>query len=119
MKGSALIVGLSGLWGAVGAGLMAAGSHADPRLGTAGLILTLHGLAAMAVTSQAVVEGVMKRLARALMLLGSGLFAGEIALHVLGHVTALGALAPIGGVLCIAGWGLVTVGAFTGRREAL
>ena len=115
-KESNMFLGLAGLWGAVGVIMLAAGGH-PPQTGiltTGGQFLLFHAPAVMVTTLQTRFGGIYKRAALVLMLVGSGMFALEIGLHVAYGSAVAGPLAPIGGVCAILGWLCIAIGAVRG-----
>jgi uncharacterized membrane protein YgdD (TMEM256/DUF423 family) len=109
---------VAGLWGAWGVAMLALGGHA-PQAGiatTAGQFLLLHAAAVMAVAQQTRFGGVYLRAAVALLLVGSGLFAAEIAVHMVYGQAVAGPLAPIGGGAAILGWLCIAIGALRGEK---
>ena len=88
---------------AAGVALLAYAAHAgaaNARLQSAGLVLTLHGVAVAAMGSTA--RGRTEQVALAGLVAGALLFAGALlAAHLLGASTRA---APVGGVLVIASW---------------
>lgn len=106
------------LFGMCGIGLAAAASHMDDQrlLGSAALMCLVHAPALLGLA----VAGGRLRLSFApalLMIVGVGLFAGDLVKrHFLG--TALFPMsAPLGGMTMMAGWLIVGVGSLMPRRE--
>lgn len=91
----------SGLAGAAGVTLAAAGSHAvNGGLETAGLLLVMQAGAVLALAGR----GRVFTLPAALLLAGSALFAGDLAARAFLETRLFPYAAPTGGVMMIAGW---------------
>lgn len=92
------------LWGLLGVACLAMGTHLDPsgRLTTGGQVLLFHAATVLALFAMRDTLGKGGLHARALLMLGSGMFAADMALR-LGsfHVPMM---APIGGMVMMAGW---------------
>jgi len=92
------------LWGLLGVACLAMGTHLDPsgRLTTGGQVLLFHAATVLALFAMRETLGKGGFHARILLMLGSGLFAADMALR-LGsfHVPMM---APIGGMIMMAGW---------------
>lgn len=120
------IVFLAGLQGAVGVALSAVAAHRvqDPALATAAHMLILHAAAAIATAAH------LKRThhrpapaskvliaAALLMLVGSTLFAGDIALRSFTGNRLFPMAAPLGGSGMIAGWLVLALAAALSLRQ--
>jgi uncharacterized membrane protein YgdD (TMEM256/DUF423 family) len=107
-----LFVAFGALCAAFGVGLSAYAAHgaqgvAAAQLSTAALFALLHGIALAALAPAA--SDRIRRIALALLALGTLLFSGSLAAH---HAFGLPTrLAPAGGSLLIAGWLLYAVAA--------
>jgi uncharacterized membrane protein YgdD (TMEM256/DUF423 family) len=113
------VLGLAGLLGltAVAAGAFGAHGVADPRakawLQTGGEYGMIHALAAIAAVGLAYL-GARRALAAAwCFLAGATIFSGSLYLIALTRVLKFGAVTPIGGLLLVAGWALLTWAGFT------
>ncbi|MDC7682540.1 hypothetical protein PQU92_04590 [Asticcacaulis sp. BYS171W] len=95
---------LSGLWGFVGVTLLAAGSHADLRLGSAGLMLLFHAAVTIGLVQANFMSPTFKLNTLLLLIVGSGIFAADICSRVMRGAPLLPQLAPTGGVLTMLGW---------------
>ena len=98
---------LCGLLGASGVALGAVASHAlsDPQAAFAVERASTYQLIhTVAILVLLVIDGPLVRLARLAMLAGIVLFSGAIYAKYLLTIPALGALAPIGGMLMIGAW---------------
>jgi uncharacterized membrane protein YgdD (TMEM256/DUF423 family) len=108
MSVSALII-LAGLMGAVGVALTAASAHAAPGAGldSAGYMLLFHA-AAIVGAAVAAQQGIILRrmgvLSAAGLVVGAGLFAGDIALRALVGHRLFPMAAPTGGIILIVSW---------------
>jgi len=105
-RGQRILLSIAGLWGMAGVIMLAAGAHA-PNMGilaTGGMMLLFHAAAVIGLIKSPLVSGWRRALPVALMLLGSGLFGLEVALHAVLGVTPLLILAPVGGTVTILGW---------------
>lgn len=120
-KESRLTFALAGAWGLWGVALLALGGH-PPEMGiatTGGQFLLFHAPAVMAIALQTRFSGIYKRAALVLLLVGSGLFALEITMHLAYGRAVAGPMAPIGGGAAILGWLCVVIGSVRGGdREA-
>ena len=116
-----LFVVLAGLYGALGVGLAAAGSHgaAAATLGTAAQMLLFHApaLLALGLYGQATGRsGLVLQSGGLVLALGAALFAADLVMrHFRGHALFPMA-APSGGTLMILGWALVLVAGLLLRR---
>lgn len=113
-----LVHGLAGLYGVSGVALSAMAAHMeDGRLfGTASLMLLVHAPALLALSA---LTGRLRTApgAKLLMAAGVALFAGDLVFR---HYSGRGLFpmsAPSGGILMMAGWLLVAVGALIPARR--
>lgn len=104
-----LIVALSGVMGAAGVGLSAAATHGGggTLAATAGLFLILHavaglGLAALARSGSFDAGGLL--VSAAVLMVGTVIFAADLALIGFAGLHPFPMAAPIGGVMMIGGW---------------
>jgi len=104
-----LLLALAGVMGALGVVLTAASAHGKPGSGldSAGYLLLLHGIAVIAAAT-AIRSGLLLRPLGTIVLvgfvLGSGLFAADVAARAyLGH-RLFPMAAPTGGVILIVSW---------------
>jgi uncharacterized membrane protein YgdD (TMEM256/DUF423 family) len=98
---------LCGILGASGVALGAVAAHAlsDPQAASAVQLASTYQLIhTITILVLLMAQGTMIRIIRLTMLLGIVLFAGAIYAKYLLGITALGALAPIGGLLLIMAW---------------
>lgn len=114
-----LLAGLNGLL-AVAAGAFGAHAAADPYvkalLQTGAQYQAVHAAAALACLAMARRNPALQ-LAAVLFGGGALLFAGSLYLLALTGAAPLGAVAPLGGGLLLAGWATVTVAAIRGRFD--
>ncbi|MEO0501273.1 MAG: DUF423 domain-containing protein [Pseudomonadota bacterium] len=111
-----LLFGLAGLNGAAGVIFAAMGAHgplAGTNLTTASTMQLIHASAALAIL--AALSGRGGTLAAALLLVGAGLFATALYVGTLTPVS-LGPVAPVGGLLMIAGWLAIIPAALIRRK---
>jgi uncharacterized membrane protein YgdD (TMEM256/DUF423 family) len=110
---SALAIGivlvLAGLMGAGGIALAAAGAHAAPGAGldSAAYMLLFHAAAvigAVAFVQQGMLWRPLALAALAAWVVGSALFAGDLALRAFAGHRLFAMAAPSGGIILIAGW---------------
>lgn len=112
---------IAGLLGAAGVALAAASAHVPngQAAQSAAYLLIMHATAAtaiLAVSFQFENRSIF-RVSTALMLLGSTLFAADIALRAFGIAARLFPnAAPLGGILMIAGWLILTLAAIISSR---
>lgn len=111
LKSDYVFLLLSGLWGLIGVGLLAAGAHADPRLGSAGMMLIFHAVAAIALVHSGFMGPRMRLNVILCLLVGAGVFAADICSRVMRGEGLLPNLAPTGGVLVMLGWAGVSIAA--------
>ncbi len=114
---SALLLALSGIMGAAGVALSAYAAHADggANLTTAATFLLIHaaavaGLGAGASTRRGLLQ------AASLLVIGSVLFSGDIAMRAINGAPLWRMAAPTGGVMLIVGWLWLAIAGFVGRR---
>jgi uncharacterized membrane protein YgdD (TMEM256/DUF423 family) len=114
---------LAGLNGAGGIILATIAAHVvpDPRLQTAANFLLLHAAATLGVCAFAL--AVPRRTAwflaaAGLFLSGSLLFSGDLSARALAGSRLFPAAAPLGGILLILGWAIVTMAAVIGSRPS-
>ena len=105
----ALLALLAGIMGAAGVALAAAAAHARPGAGldSAAYILLFHAAAILggaALSQQDVLWRPLATLALAGWVLGSLLFAGDIALRAFADQRLFAMAAPTGGTILIAAW---------------
>lgn len=117
-----LIVALSGVMGAAGVGLSAAATHegGGALASTAGLFLLLHAATGLALAALARVnptQALGLLVSALLLLIGTIVFASDLALVGFAARRPFPAAAPIGGVSMIAGWIGVPVTVLLGRRS--
>jgi uncharacterized membrane protein YgdD (TMEM256/DUF423 family) len=123
MSATRLVFLVSALFGGAGVGLLAAGAHVGgPPVASAGQMLILHALAAMAATL-ARKAGFLRegpaRLGVALLLGGAALFALAVAAPALTGWRPFPNAAPIGGSATILGWlALALAAAWAPRASA-
>ena len=110
-----LVAGLMGLTGVVTAAAASQGS--DPRLMAGASALCLAHAPALSARYAAWPSMRTAPIAALLLILGTALFAGDLVLrHSAGH-GLFPMSAPTGGVIMMAGWLAVALGAFLSRRE--
>jgi uncharacterized membrane protein YgdD (TMEM256/DUF423 family) len=118
-----LLLLLAGLSGLVGIGLSAAAAHlpGDARnLETAGRFLLVHAavlVGIVALIGAGLTHPTATRAAGFVLLVGLGLFCGDITLRALHGVPLFPRAAPIGGFALMGGWALIALCALipTGR----
>jgi uncharacterized membrane protein YgdD (TMEM256/DUF423 family) len=113
-----IVLVLAGLMGAGGIVLAAAGAHAAPGAGldSAAYMLLFHAAAitgAVALAQQGMLWRPLALAALAAWIVGSVLFAGDLALRAFAGHRLFAMAAPSGGIILIAGW-LVFVAAAIG-----
>ena len=105
----------------VAAGAFAAHGVADPTardwLRTGATYEMTHALATLACAFLVTIGATRARLAPVLFLTGSALFSGSLYAMALGAPRWLGAVTPIGGVLFLAGWGVLAWAAMGLSRQ--
>jgi uncharacterized membrane protein YgdD (TMEM256/DUF423 family) len=101
--------------------LAAAGAHARPGTGldSAGHMLLFHAPAVIAACA-GIAAGLISRpiglIAAIALLIGAGLFAGDLALRAYAGHRLFPMAAPTGGMVMIGGWALLAVAAFVAMR---
>lgn len=115
------IVVLGGLAGLAGVALSALAAHvAGPgNLDTAARFLLVHAPALIALAAAmrtGLCHRLPGRLAAAALVLGLILFCGDLTVRTLYGIAPLRLAAPVGGVLLMAGWLMVTLGAILPAR---
>ncbi len=118
-----ILIALAGLMGAAGVVLAAASAHGKPGsdLDSAGYLLLIHAVATMAGTA-ALQQGLLMRPVGSVALwglvIGASLFAADVAARAyLGH-RLFPFAAPLGGMIQIAGWVVLSVAALLALRGA-
>jgi uncharacterized membrane protein YgdD (TMEM256/DUF423 family) len=116
-----LLIALAGAMGAAGVILTAAGAHGKPGAGldSAGYLLLIHACAAVAAIAAAR-QGIVLRPLGAIavwgFVVGAALFAADVSARAyLGH-RLFPFAAPIGGLILIASWLVLTVSALLALR---
>ena len=110
------LIFLAGLMGAAGVVLAAAGAHSKPGMGleSASQMLLVHAPAAIAACA-AISHGLLNRplglIATVGLIVGAGLFSGDLALRAYAGTRLFPMAAPTGGTILIGAWVLVAVAA--------
>jgi uncharacterized membrane protein YgdD (TMEM256/DUF423 family) len=117
------IAAAAGLMGAAGVALAAVAAHRlpTPAMASAAQMLMVHAVAVLAISAWAVRSvnaAGWWRVAARVMLLGTALFAGDIALRGFGAGQLFPMAAPIGGSLTIFAWVLVALAAAVEWRRS-
>lgn len=117
-----VVIMLSGVMGACGVGLAAAAAHLAPggALDSAATMLLLHAVAILGAAALLHADRLSPwpaYLALAGWLVGSTLFAGDIALRTFTGARLFPMAAPTGGTLLIAAWLALTAAAIGGARR--
>lgn len=111
------LLAISGLMGASGIALAAAGAHAGgPNLTSAATFLLIHA----AIVAGLSASGLALRglsLSASLLALGAILFSGDLAARSFWGERLFAMAAPLGGIIMIAGWLALTIVALAGRRN--
>ena len=116
-----ILIALTGLMGAAGVILTAAGAHGKPGVGldSAGYLLLIHACAALACIAVARQGVVLRPLASVTIIgfvLGGALFAADVSARAyLGH-RLFPFAAPTGGMILIVSWLVLTVSALLALR---
>jgi uncharacterized membrane protein YgdD (TMEM256/DUF423 family) len=115
-----VLIALAALLGLAGVALSAAAAHAGggSNLETAARFLLVHAAAVLALAALAGLGSIHPFLARAAafaLILGVGLFAGDLTLRALRGAALFPTAAPAGGFVMMAGWGLAAVAALWPR----
>jgi uncharacterized membrane protein YgdD (TMEM256/DUF423 family) len=112
---------LACLMGAAGVALAALGAHGGyPRADTAARMLLVTAPAVLALLALGRNGDLSVRIGRigiALLLAGAILFSGDLVLRDLGWRVLPGFVAPLGGMLMVAGWLFAAAAAGTARRR--
>jgi len=111
------LLAVSGLMGAAGIALAAAGAHmGGENLTSAAIYLLIHaGAVAGLCASSVAIRGLGA--AAGLLALGAILFSGDLAARVFWGERLFPMAAPAGGIIMIAGWLSLTVFALVSRRR--
>lgn len=109
-----LLIVFAGLMGAAGIALAAASTHAapGPGLDSAAYMLLFHAAAVAALVGLldgGLVWRPLGLAAAAGLVLGAGLFSGDIALRALAHARLFPMAAPTGGIVMMAAWLAVAI----------
>jgi len=116
-----ILTAIAALFGCAGIVLAAAGAHARPGTGldSAGHMLLFH-LPAVIAACAGIAAGLISRpiglIAAIALLIGAGLFAGDLALRAYAGHRLFPMAAPTGGMVMIGGWALLAVAAFVAMR---
>jgi len=116
-----ILTAIAALFGCAGIVLAAAGAHARPGTGldSAGHMLLFHAPAVIAACA-GIAAGLISRpiglIAAIALLIGAGLFAGDLALRAYAGHRLFPMAAPTGGMVMIGGWALLAVAAFVAMR---
>jgi uncharacterized membrane protein YgdD (TMEM256/DUF423 family) len=115
---SAIFIALAGLMGASGVVLAAAGAHGAPGAGLNGAayMLLFHASAVLGGTALFQIGQAWRPLMVVVLagwVLGSALFAGDIALRAFAGQRLFAMAAPTGGIILIAAWLAVVANAIT------
>jgi uncharacterized membrane protein YgdD (TMEM256/DUF423 family) len=117
-----VLIALAGLMGSAGVLLAAASAHAAPgaSLDSASSMLLFHAAAVVAIAA-ALDRGLIWRplgvLAAIALVLGAGLFAGDLAVRAFAQARLFPMAAPTGGTLMIGGWLALAGSAVTSLRQ--
>lgn len=117
------IAAAAGYLGAAGVALSALASHkfSSPQLVTAANFMVMHAVAVLAISSWSIrsqtAPGWWRAGAR-LLLLGTALFAGDIAAREIGSFSLFPMAAPIGGSAMILGWAVTAMAALVEWKRA-
>jgi uncharacterized membrane protein YgdD (TMEM256/DUF423 family) len=122
MRASRIHILFAALMGATGVSLWAMAAHraGGESLVTSAQFLLIHACAVLGLTAcrkQALVHDRIASIASAMLILGTLLFSGDIAVRVLAGGRLFPMAAPVGGSLLILGWLMVGVSAVWGRAE--
>jgi uncharacterized membrane protein YgdD (TMEM256/DUF423 family) len=119
-----ILIALAGLMGACGVGLAAAAAHYASGVGldSAAYMLLFHASAVIALVAaidRALVGRTLGLIAAWGLVIGAILFSGDLALRAFAQIKPFPMAAPIGGMLMIGAWVVVTLAAvFRGRSGA-
>jgi uncharacterized membrane protein YgdD (TMEM256/DUF423 family) len=117
-----VLIALAGLMGSAGVLVAAASAHAAPgaSLDSASSMLLFHAAAVVAIAA-ALDRGLVWRplgvLAAIALVLGAGLFAGDLAMRAFAQARLFPMAAPTGGTLMIGGWLALAGSAVTSLRQ--
>jgi uncharacterized membrane protein YgdD (TMEM256/DUF423 family) len=117
-----VLTGIAAIFGCAGLALAAAGAHARPGMGldSAGYMLLFHAAAVIA-AGAAITAGLIQRplglAATAILLVGAALFSGDLALRAYAGHRLFPMAAPTGGMVMMAGWLVLALGAFLALRQ--
>ncbi len=117
-----VLIGITAIFGCAGLMLAAAGAHARPGVGldSAGYMLLFHASAVIAACA-AIASGLIQRptgiTAAIVLLIGTALFSGDLALRAYTGHRLFPMAAPTGGMVMMAGWALLALGAFLALRQ--
>jgi uncharacterized membrane protein YgdD (TMEM256/DUF423 family) len=122
MSASRIHILFAALMGATGVSLWAMAAHraGGESLATSAQFLLIHACTVLGLTAcrkQALVHDRIASIASAMLILGTLLFSGDIAVRVLAGGRLFPMAAPVGGSLLILGWLMVGVSAVWGRAE--
>jgi uncharacterized membrane protein YgdD (TMEM256/DUF423 family) len=116
-----VLIAIAALFGCAGIVFAAAGAHSKPGAGldSAGHMLLFHAPAVIAACA-GITAGLINRpigvIASIALLIGVGLFAGDLALRAYAGHRLFPMAAPTGGMVMIGGWALLAVAAFVAMR---
>jgi uncharacterized membrane protein YgdD (TMEM256/DUF423 family) len=116
-----ILIAIAALFGCAGIVFAAAGAHAKAGTGldSAGYMLLFHAPAVMAACA-GIAAGLVNRpfgiTAAIVLLIGVALFSGDLALRAYAGHRLFPMAAPTGGVVMIAGWASLALGAFLALR---
>jgi uncharacterized membrane protein YgdD (TMEM256/DUF423 family) len=104
-----IVLVIAALWGLVGVGSLAMGSHADATglMTTAGQFLLFQAAVVIALLSQNLISRPL--IPQMLLLIGSGIFAADLIFKSQTGASLLPAMAPVGGSITLAGWAALVV----------
>jgi len=116
-----ILIALAGVMGAAGIGLAAAGAHSKPGAGldSAGYLLLIHAVGALAAVALAR-QGMLARPLAVVTLwgfvLGAGLFAADVTARAYAGTRLFPFAAPSGGLIMIASWLVLIAAALAASR---
>ena len=113
---------MAGLAGLAGTGLSAMAAHGPggPQLDTAARFLLIHAAALIglaALVSTGALSALPGRIAGLALILGLALFCGDLIRRSLAGTALFPMAAPTGGILLMAGWGLIALAALLPVRS--
>jgi uncharacterized membrane protein YgdD (TMEM256/DUF423 family) len=116
-----VLIGIAALFGSAGVALAAAGAHAKPGAGldTAAYMLLFHAAAVIAACSGIAAKLINRPVglvATVALLVGTALFAGDLALRAFAGHRLFPMAAPTGGTIQILGWAVLALAAFISSR---